>query len=211
MQLGENIYILRSERGLSQGALADALEVSRQSVSKWENNTSVPELDKLIRMSKLFNVTLDELVFGRKSEDAKIAEQEKSNQVYGFPRISPRVLVGGLMLVFGMIFFLLSIFWGDKLYFGEEFGELTSIVIVLISIALLATYSFPILGFCALIYLLYSIVCLGIMSLYSIPNYLFLAVTGFVILIWFFVLGEKKSSEYKEKNESVSNLINNDK
>lgn len=64
MTLGENIARLRAARGMSQGALAEALEVSRQSVSKWETDASVPELDKLIRLSKLFEVTLDELVTG---------------------------------------------------------------------------------------------------------------------------------------------------
>lgn len=64
MTLGENIARLRAARGMSQGALAEALEASRQSVSKWETDASVPELDKLIRLSKLFEVTLDELVAG---------------------------------------------------------------------------------------------------------------------------------------------------
>ena len=48
MTLGERIYKLRTEKDMSQGYLADALEVSRQSISKWETNGSVPELDKLI-------------------------------------------------------------------------------------------------------------------------------------------------------------------
>ena len=64
MNFGENIYRLRTERNMSQGNLADALDVSRQSVSKWENNSAVPELEKLIRMAQLFGVTLDELVSG---------------------------------------------------------------------------------------------------------------------------------------------------
>lgn len=62
MNLGENIYRLRTEKNMSQGDLADALDVSRQSVSKWENNSATPELEKLIKMSELFGVTLDELV-----------------------------------------------------------------------------------------------------------------------------------------------------
>ena len=62
MNLGENIYRLRTSRKLSQDALAEALEVSRQSVSKWENNMAVPDLDKLIKMKELFGITLDELV-----------------------------------------------------------------------------------------------------------------------------------------------------
>ena len=66
MTLGEKIYTLRSENNLSQGDLANALDVSRQSVSKWETGTSVPDLDKLIRMSEVFGVSLDELVRGEK-------------------------------------------------------------------------------------------------------------------------------------------------
>ena len=64
MQLGETIYRLRTGRGMSQGDLADALEVSRQSVSKWETGGAIPDLDKLVKMSALFGVTLDELVKG---------------------------------------------------------------------------------------------------------------------------------------------------
>ena len=64
MSLGTTISRLRAEKKLSQGDLSDALEVSRQSVSKWETDASVPELDKLIKLSQLFGVTLDELVTG---------------------------------------------------------------------------------------------------------------------------------------------------
>jgi len=49
MSLAENIYRLRTEQNMSQLDLADALEVSRQSVSKWETGTAVPELEKLIK------------------------------------------------------------------------------------------------------------------------------------------------------------------
>ena len=48
MTLGQRIYQLRTKMHLSQGDLADKLEVSRQSVSKWETDASVPELDKLV-------------------------------------------------------------------------------------------------------------------------------------------------------------------
>lgn len=65
MNLGEKIYKLRTERNLSQGDLAEMLEVSRQSISKWETNGSVPDLDKIIKLSDIFGVTLDELVLGK--------------------------------------------------------------------------------------------------------------------------------------------------
>lgn len=65
MTLGERLVKLRNEKCLSQGALAEALGVSRQSVSKWETDASVPELDKLVRLSDLFEISLDELVRGK--------------------------------------------------------------------------------------------------------------------------------------------------
>lgn len=64
MTLGEHICALRTARGLSQGDLAERLGVSRQSVSKWETDASVPDLDKLVNLSQTFGVTLDELVHG---------------------------------------------------------------------------------------------------------------------------------------------------
>lgn len=62
MSLGQNIYTLRTAREMSQLELAEALGVSRQSISKWETDASTPELEKLIKLSQLFGVTLDELV-----------------------------------------------------------------------------------------------------------------------------------------------------
>lgn len=64
MTLGQRLIQLRGRAGLSQDALAERLGVSRQSVSKWETDASVPELDKLVRLSQVFGVTLDELVKG---------------------------------------------------------------------------------------------------------------------------------------------------
>lgn len=66
MSLGTTISRLRAEKNLSQGELADILGVSRQSVSKWETDASVPELDKLVKLSRLFGVTLDQLVTDEK-------------------------------------------------------------------------------------------------------------------------------------------------
>lgn len=62
MSLGQNIYRLRTDKNMSQEDFAAAMEVSRQSVSKWENDMAVPELEKLIKMVNLFEISLDELV-----------------------------------------------------------------------------------------------------------------------------------------------------
>ena len=71
MNLGEQIYKLRTGKNLSQGDLAGELDVSRQSISKWENNVTVPEVDKLVKMSELFVVSLDAFVRG---DDLKVEE-----------------------------------------------------------------------------------------------------------------------------------------
>lgn len=62
MTLGEKIYSLRVKNGLSQESFGEKLGVSRQSVSKWETDQSVPELDKIVMISELFTVTTDYLL-----------------------------------------------------------------------------------------------------------------------------------------------------
>ena len=62
MKLSEKLYKLRKERGLSQEQLADALGVSRQAISKWEGGAAIPEVEKLLALSKYFGVTADYLL-----------------------------------------------------------------------------------------------------------------------------------------------------
>lgn len=62
MILADKIIRLRKRNGWSQEELAERLDVSRQAVSKWEGAQSLPDLDKLVRMSELFGVTTDELL-----------------------------------------------------------------------------------------------------------------------------------------------------
>ena len=61
MTIGENILKFRKQKGMSQEELAEKLNVSRQSISLWETNQTVPQIDYLMELSKIFNVTLDEL------------------------------------------------------------------------------------------------------------------------------------------------------
>lgn len=115
MNLGERIYRLRTERNMSQGDLAEALEVSRQSVSKWENNSAVPELDKLVRMHEIFGVTLDELVLEEKPQPEAGAEvpEPEVRTVYVERNGSARKTVGTILLCFaGMVFLVLAFLAG---------------------------------------------------------------------------------------------------
>ena len=62
MILADKIIKLRKKNGMSQEELAEKINVSRQSVSKWEGAQSIPDLDKIIQMSELFGVTTDYLL-----------------------------------------------------------------------------------------------------------------------------------------------------
>ena len=64
MNIADRIQYLRKQKGLSQEELADKIGVSRQAVSKWESEQSTPDLDKIIVMSDLFEVTTDYILKG---------------------------------------------------------------------------------------------------------------------------------------------------
>ena len=203
MSLGENIYKLRTEKNWSQTDLADALEVSRQSVSKWENNTATPDLERLIKMKELFEISLDELVFGEVLSDK---EEEKGSERVAIAIPSHRVLAGVAMLIFGMIFFLLSIFWGDHLYFGEAFGELFSAVIVLVSIAMIRPYDFRVFAVCTIIFFVYSVICFCFLNINNNMNSLFTFIASIVIVVWFIVCGEHNSKIEREKEKQEGSI-----
>ena len=82
MTLGENILRLRKLKGLSQEELANRLNVSRQSISLWETNQTVPQIDYLIELSRIFNVTLDELCGNDvKQENNDIVDQKETEEI----------------------------------------------------------------------------------------------------------------------------------
>lgn len=187
MNLGENIHSYRVSSNMSQADLANALDVSRQSVSKWENNSAQPELDKLCRMSELFDVTLDELVYGRRPQ---LPSSGTPAMGMSFSQLIPaRVLMGSVVMLFGMVFLLLSIFWGDRLRMGEVMGELLSVNMLLLGLALVATYNTHVLATCGVVYALYSVVCFGIVHVTSMSNYLFLTLASGILLTWFIKWG----------------------
>ncbi len=76
MTLGDKLSKLRKENNYTQEQLASILGVSRQSISKWESNSAYPETDKMIRISELFNCSLDYLL-----KDEIEIETEKSINV----------------------------------------------------------------------------------------------------------------------------------
>ena len=93
MTLGEKIYKLRTKQGMSQEAFGEMLGISRQSVSKWETDQSVPELDKIVAISEIFAVSTDYLLKDRpEASDAggEISQEKDVNSSYAR---SSRVIV----------------------------------------------------------------------------------------------------------------------
>lgn len=70
MEFNNKLYELRKQKGFSQEELANRLNVSRQTVSKWEVGDSTPDMEKLVAISDLFGISLDELVLDKSPEPA---------------------------------------------------------------------------------------------------------------------------------------------
>ena len=82
MIFSEKLLTLRKAKGMTQEELADKLEVSRQSISKWESGQSVPELEKIVALSTIFGVTTDSLLKSSEIDDLSVKTEmlEKQQQ-----------------------------------------------------------------------------------------------------------------------------------
>ena len=78
MEFNNKLYELRKQKGFSQEELANRLNVSRQTVSKWEVGDSTPDMEKLVAMSDLFGISLDELVLDKAPEPATVVQPVKA-------------------------------------------------------------------------------------------------------------------------------------
>ena len=82
MEFNNKLYELRKQKGFSQEELANRLIVSRQTISKWEVGESTPDMEKLVAISDLFEVSLDELVKGEEPKLAEPSEQIVKSELY---------------------------------------------------------------------------------------------------------------------------------
>lgn len=79
VELNEKLISLRKDKKMSQQDLAEALNVSRQAVSRWEVGIAIPSMDNLLALSKLFGVSLNELVGADRGADALKSETVRSS------------------------------------------------------------------------------------------------------------------------------------
>ncbi len=81
MTLGETLKMHRTNQGLSQEKVAELIGVSRQAVTKWENNQSTPSSDNLIALSKIYDVSLDELIENKHHAQQKQVDQSDDKKI----------------------------------------------------------------------------------------------------------------------------------
>jgi transcriptional regulator with XRE-family HTH domain len=110
MTLGEKIYELRTQHNLSQGDLANELNVSRQSISKWENGNSTPDLEKIVKLAEIFNISLDELIKNEEKETTVATTPEEAPTIQTNNRekkIGKGLIIAGVITIF--VFLLLGL------------------------------------------------------------------------------------------------------
>lgn len=99
MSLGENLQFLRKRENMTQEQLAETLEVSRQSVSKWESDSTYPETDKLLQLTEIFHCTLDDLM---KKDISSQYIEDKNNYNEHKDQFSKRITLGVCLILSGL-------------------------------------------------------------------------------------------------------------
>ena len=130
MTAGERIYQCRKKKKLSQEYVATVLGVSRQAVSKWENDLSVPDTMNYINLAKIFGVSVEYLVFGEEEnataeDDFALAKKDVPNEDMaeedGDEKVDDKkseimLLIGFLLFLIGVVVILLSIFVQESFF-----------------------------------------------------------------------------------------------
>ena len=123
MTLGERIKNYRQMVGLSQEGLAEKINVSRQAITKWENDSGIPDIDNLISLSKVMGVSLDELVMGEKENDISDIKKGAINQRNSNCTL---YLIAVMCFLFASVCWLISLIL--NILYGNDLGAILSAV-----------------------------------------------------------------------------------
>lgn len=109
MKFEQKLIQYRKEKGLSQEQLAEKVNVARQTISKWELGETTPEMDKLITLSEIFEISLDELV-----KDECIDRKELKNEVSNTQKLAGIMItilkIFGIIMLVSIILSMITIF-----------------------------------------------------------------------------------------------------
>ncbi len=103
MSIGEKIRKAREENGITQAEASERLLVSRQTISNWENERSLPDILSVMRMSELYKVSLDELLKGDSAMMNKIEKDMKMSKAE-----KKIIKLAGISVLLGLIVFALG-------------------------------------------------------------------------------------------------------
>ena len=98
MNLGERLFELRKAKNLTQDEVAEKLNVTRQTVSKWETNQSTPDFDKIVPISELFEIGVEELLTGKLKEEKQLEKEEKVLTKQEAKEKSAKVVSGSIFI-----------------------------------------------------------------------------------------------------------------
>ena len=124
MKINEKIYLLRKKHNLSQEELANKLNVSRQTVSKWETGESCPDFDKIVPLCEIFEISTEELIRDKKIE----INDEKDEKV----DVKKAVMIS--ISIFLYFISIISLIIGE-VYFNLNEGLLVGIFLFICGIA----------------------------------------------------------------------------
>lgn len=135
MSLGENLQFLRKRENMTQEQLAEILEVSRQSVSKWESDNTYPETDKLIQLADLFHCSLDDLM--RKDMSSQYVN-DKNHYDQFMNQYSKRITLGVGLILSGVTStqLLTAVIPQTQSFDVEAFSSIVFFLFVTIAVAL---------------------------------------------------------------------------
>ena len=106
MSFGENLTNLRRQKGWSQDDLANNLDLSRQAISKWENETSKPDIDNIKKISKIFSIKIDELINNELLDDKAVTLDVKKEE-----KREKTITIIKLMIIAVIILYVISVIY----------------------------------------------------------------------------------------------------
>lgn len=177
MTCGEKIQKLRKEKNYTQEDLADIVNVSRQSVSRWESDIAFPETDKIIALSKLFKCSIDYLLNSENDERNLVAEKKKPS-FDGKARLPLAIAtICAMLLTIGLFF---CNWFECSVEVGEALGMSTLDVTILLNYYKLAFYGLK-------VYWSYA----NILAMFS-----FILIVGAIILAILYIIFDCKPIAY---------------
>lgn len=109
MSLGERILQLRKASGLSQEQFGEVLNVSRQAISKWETDQSVPDIDKLLAISQAYSISMDELLDNEVASGATASSQQLK-EVTKANMTKRKFTIGWITTISGLVMLMIELF-----------------------------------------------------------------------------------------------------